>query len=133
MQHNDCRWEMQQEEEESGVVNAMSKVIDPKTSKLIPKPVPAGSEPKPPTGVVTTVEGTAYLAADFDYFAKPGKLSPKPDDVHRNKLARRAGEHIAMVNKITPGRLLKTPSEKHSENMRKKLRRRDEKQESMKT
>ena len=111
----------------------MTRVIDPKTGKLIPKPVPAGSEPKPSTGVVTTVEGTAYTAADFDYFAKPGKLSPKPDDTHRNKLARIAGEHIAMVNKITPDRLLKSPSEKHSESMRKKLRRRDAKQEAGKT
>ena len=102
-------------------------------AKLIPKPVPAGSEPKPSTGVVTTVEGAAYTAADFDYFAKPGKLTPKADDAHRDRLTRRASEHIAMVNKITPSRLLKTPSEKHSESMRKKLRRRDEKQESMKT
>jgi hypothetical protein len=111
----------------------MSKVIDARTGKLIPKPVPSGSEPKPATGVVTTVEGTAYLAADFDYFAKPGKLTAKPDDVHRNKLTRRASEHIALVNKITPDRLLKSPSEKHSENMRKKLRRRDAKQEAMKS
>jgi hypothetical protein len=74
-----------------------------------------------------------YLAKDFDYFAKPGKLAPKPDDTHRAKLSRRAAEQIALVNKITPDRLLKSPSEKHSENIRKKLRRRDAKQEAGKT
>ena len=111
----------------------MSKVIDPKIGKLIPKPVPVGTEPKKPDGFVTTMSDVYFPEKSFDYFSRAGKINKKPDDVHRNKLTRRASEHIAMVNKITPSRLLKTPSEKHSESMRKKLRRRDAKQESMKT
>lgn len=55
----------------------------------------------------------------------PGKLKPKQDDAHRKKLAKRAKEHVALSNKITPDRLLKSPSQKRSENIRKKLRNRD--------
>jgi hypothetical protein len=54
-----------------------------------------------------------------------GKLKPKPDDTHRKQLANRAKDHIALVNKIVPDRLLKTPSQTKSERMKKKLRNRD--------
>jgi hypothetical protein len=54
-----------------------------------------------------------------------GKLTPKADDAIRKKLIKRAKEHVSLVNKIVPDRLLKTPSQKRSENIRKKLRNRD--------
>jgi hypothetical protein len=54
-----------------------------------------------------------------------GKLTPKPDDAHRRQLNRRAKEHVALANKIVPDRLKKTPSQKKSESMKKKLRNRD--------
>lgn len=54
-----------------------------------------------------------------------GKLKPKADDAIKKKIAKRAKEHISLANKITPDRLLKSPSQKRSENMKKKLRNRD--------
>jgi hypothetical protein len=54
-----------------------------------------------------------------------GKLTPKADDVLRKKLTRRAKEHVALADHIVPDRLLKSPSQKRSENKRKKLRNRD--------
>ena len=53
-----------------------------------------------------------------------GKLSPKPDDTHRTYLTRRAKEHVALVNKVLPKRLQKTPSQKRSENDKKRELRR---------
>jgi hypothetical protein len=54
-----------------------------------------------------------------------GKLTPKADDTLRKKLTRRAKEHVALADHIVPDRLLKSPSQKRSENKRKKLRNRD--------
>ena len=54
-----------------------------------------------------------------------GKLTPKPDDTHRKHLKKRTADHIALVNKIVPKSMLKSPSQKRSENVRKKLRNRD--------
>ena len=98
-------------------------------------PIPVAEMEARKNNLVTTVMGDGLFdETDYDYFARsPGKMKPKPDDTHRAKLSRRAAEQIAMVNKITPDRLLKTPSEKHTENMRKKLRRRDAKQDAMKS
>jgi len=53
-----------------------------------------------------------------------GKLTPKPDDTHRTYLTRRAKEHVALVNKVLPKRLQKTPSQKRSENDKKRELRR---------
>lgn len=53
-----------------------------------------------------------------------GKLTPKPDDALRKHLKKRASDHIALVNKVVPKSMLKSPSQKKSENMRKKLRNR---------
>ena len=53
-----------------------------------------------------------------------GKLTPKPDDTHRTYLTRRAKEHVALVNKVLPKRLQKTPSQKRSENSKKRELRR---------
>jgi hypothetical protein len=54
-----------------------------------------------------------------------GKLTPKADDALRKKLTRRAKEHVALADHIVPDRLLKTPSQKRSENIKKKMRNRD--------
>ena len=76
--------------------------------------------------VTTILEDGVFDETDYDYFSRsPGKLSPKPDDTHRKQLLRRANEHIMLVKEMVPTRLLKTPSQKRSENMRKKLRSRD--------
>ena len=44
----------------------------------------------------------------------------KPSERLRDKLAKRASDHIALANKITPKHLQKTPSQKKSEAGRKK-------------
>ena len=54
-----------------------------------------------------------------------GKLTPKPDDTHRKKLESRAKDHVALINKMVPDKFLKSPSQKKSERMKKKLRNRD--------
>jgi len=54
-----------------------------------------------------------------------GKLTPKPDDTHRKQLKKRTADHIALINKVVPKSMLKSPSQKRSENIRKKLRNRD--------
>jgi hypothetical protein len=53
-----------------------------------------------------------------------GKLKSKPDDAHRKHLTIRAKDHIALVNKIVPDHLLKTPSQKRSESAKKRERKR---------
>lgn len=45
----------------------------------------------------------------------------KPAELLREKLAKRAQDQLALVNKITPKRLQKTPSQKRSESGRKKF------------
>lgn len=45
----------------------------------------------------------------------------KPADLARKRLAKRASDHIALANKITPKHLQKTPSQKKSEAGRKKF------------
>lgn len=47
--------------------------------------------------------------------------SKLPADLLRARLAKRASDHIALANKVTPEHLLKTPSQKHSEAGRKRL------------
>ena len=59
-----------------------------------------------------------------------GKLTPKADDRLRKNLTKRAKEHIALVNKIVPDRLLKSPSQKKSEAAKKKEARRAEAHEA---
>lgn len=54
-----------------------------------------------------------------------GKLTPKPDDTHRKQLKKRTADHVALVHHVIPKSMLKSPSQKRSENMRKKLRNRD--------
>jgi len=44
----------------------------------------------------------------------------KPSDLARERLAKRAQEQLALVNKIVPKSLQKTPSQKRSEAGRKK-------------
>ena len=55
-----------------------------------------------------------------------GKLTPKADNALRKKIIRRAKEHISLANMVTPDRLLKSPSQKKSENARKRETRRAE-------
>jgi len=54
-----------------------------------------------------------------------GKLTPKPDDAHRKQLKKLTADHIALINKVVPKSMLKSPNQKRSENIRKKLRNRD--------
>jgi hypothetical protein len=71
-------------------------------------------------------QSDAFPEKDYDYFARsPGKLTSKPDDTHRKQLTKRAAEHIALVNSVIPKSKLKSPSQRRSENVRKKLRNRD--------
>ena len=49
--------------------------------------------------------------------------SLKPSERERKRLAKRTEEQLALINKITPKRLLKSPSQKHSEAGRKRLNR----------
>ena len=51
-----------------------------------------------------------------------GKLTPKSDDTHRKHLKKRTADHIALVNKIVPKSMLKSPSQKHSEAAKKRER-----------
>jgi hypothetical protein len=46
--------------------------------------------------------------------------SKKPSDIARERLAKRAQEQLALVNKIVPKSLQKTPSQRRSEAGRKK-------------
>ena len=58
-------------------------------------------------------------AEDFDM---TGKLTPKADDIHRKHIQKRTADHIALVNKIVPKSMLKSPSQKHSEAAKKRER-----------
>jgi hypothetical protein len=90
------------------------------------KPVPYNRKKQSDAGVVTTIDGDYFPEKDYDYFARsPGKLTSKPDDTHRKQLTKRAAEHIALVNSVIPKSKLKSPSQRRSENVRKKLRNRD--------
>ena len=47
----------------------------------------------------------------------------KPHELHKKKLVKRAQQQIALTSGVTPKALQKTPSQKHSESLRKKLTR----------
>jgi len=90
------------------------------------KPVPCKDLPPPNNTLVTTIEGSFFPEEAFDYFSRSsGKLTPKPDDTHRKHLKKRTADHIALVNKIVPKSMLKSPRQKRSENIKKKLRNRN--------
>jgi len=93
------------------------------------KPLPPKKSTPPDIVLVTTIDGSYFPEKSYDCYSRsPGKLTSKPDDTHRKRLQKRAADHIALVNKMVPKSMLKSPSQKRSENARKKVRIRGERE-----